>query len=228
AYLGIKNVVMVVYCNQPQPPFIDYARQFAGMDKVVWSIIGDKGTKRNNTESDLEFVLDLKPMLPNLQGGIMDDFFDSDREGQLANIKFFADQLHAAGLKLWVVVYGAQLEAPGIEAHLALCDVLSFWTWDPEELLLLDNRLNKLKKMVPDKQIALGCYMWDFHREKPISLHHMEYQCNLALKKYAENEISEIIMLGSPLIGMDIEAVNWTRQWLKSLQQPTVKSKAGF
>ena len=216
-FLGINNSVMVAFCDEPKPPFDAYAAQFAGMDKVIWSIIGDGGSKRNNTESDLPHVLALKKTLPNLRGGIMDDFFGSER-ANLDWVKAYAAALHEAGLELWVVLYGHQMETPRLREFLECCDVVSFWTWRADELPLLEGRLEKLREMVPGKRIALGCYMWDFGVGKPISLKDMEYQCGLAHDQWRAGRISEIIMLGSPLCGMDIEAVAWSRDWIASLK----------
>ncbi|OGV58168.1 MAG: hypothetical protein A2X49_03105 [Lentisphaerae bacterium GWF2_52_8] len=217
SYMGIKNAVMVVFCNEPLPPFNDYARQFRMMDKVVWSVIGDGGSIRNNDMTDIEHVVDLKNNLPNLQGGIMDDFFGHGRDCDVEKIKKISDRLHALGLELWIVLYGHQLEIPYLKDYLDLCDVVSFWTWRAKELPLLEERLETLHSLVPGKKIALGCYMWDFGDSKPISISNMEYQCTLALKKYKNEQISDIVMLGSPLCGMDIEAVKWTKDWIALL-----------
>jgi len=217
AYMGIKNAIMVIFGDDPKPPFKDYAKQFSGMDKVVWSIIGDAGSKRNNTESDLKHVIELKQPLLHLQGGIMDDFFGNGRD-DLATIREFADHLHAAGLELWIVLYGHQLEIPHLKDYLDVCDVINLWTWRAKELVLLEERLTRVHELATDKRIALGCYMWDFGDGKPISIADMELQCALALKKWNEGVISDIVILGSPLVGMDVETVEWTRTWITTLQ----------
>ncbi len=216
AAMGIKNAIMVVYADEPKPPFEPFAAQFSGMNKVIWSIIGDGASKRNDTDSDLEPVIRLKKTLPNLQAGIMDDFFGHGRDN-LDQVRRYADLLHAAGLKLWVVLYGHQLATPNLKEHLKLCDVINFWTWCAEELPLLEQRLQTVHELAPDKQIALGCYMWDFGGKKPIPVKDMEFQCNLALQKYESGLISDIVLLGSPLWGMDIEAVRWSSNWVKKL-----------
>ncbi len=217
SYMGIKNAVMVVFCDEPKPPFGDYAVQFSRTDKVVWSIIGDGGSKRNNESSDLAHVIALRKQLPNLRAGIMDDFFEQGRNGNLDRVKSYADALHAAGLELWVVLYGHQLDTPLLKEFLKICDVVSFWTWKARELPLLSNRFERLKNIAPDKKIALGCYLWDFGDSKPISIADMEFQCGFALDTWRAGLASDIIMLGSPLVGMDIEAVNWSRKWIGSL-----------
>jgi len=217
SHLGIKNAVMVVFCDEPKPPFDDCARQFAGMGEVVWSIIGDAGSKRNDADSDLSHVVRLGKTLPNLRGGIMDDFFGNGRDGSLERIKDFAGKLHAAGLELWVVLYGHQLETPNLKEFLDVCDVVNFWTWNASELPLLEGRLEKVRALAPSKKVALGCYMWDFGDGKPISVADMEFQCGLAERKWRGGVVSDIVMLGSPLVGMDIEAVEWSRKWISSL-----------
>lgn len=214
AAMGIKNAIMVVYANEPKPPFDDFAAQFSSMDKVIWSIIGDGASKRNNQDSDVEHVIRLKNILPNLQAGIMDDFFGCGRDN-LDKVRHYANQLHEAGLKLWVVLYGHQLDTPNLKEHLELCDVINFWTWRADELPLLEQRLQTVHELAPDKQIALGCYMWDFGCQKPISVTDMQFQCNLALQKYESGLISDIVFLGSPLWGMNIDAVNWSCKWIK-------------
>lgn len=218
AYMGIRNSIMVVFNNEPKPPFENHAAQFLKMNKVIWSVIGDAGSKRNNEESDLTPVIELKKALPSLQGGIMDDFFGNGRDGNLEKIKNFADHLHSAGLELWIVLYGHQLEIPNLKDYLDLCDVVNFWTWRAEELSLLPGRLEMVSAMTPGKKIALGCYMWDFGDSKPISIENMEYQCGFAYEKWREGIVSEIVTLGSPLCGMKIDAVEWTRKWISTLR----------
>ncbi len=216
-YMGIRNGVMVVFCDEPKPPFDNYAKQFSELDKLVWSIIGDGASKRNDISSDLSHVIDLKKDLKNLRGGIMDDFFGHGRENDFARIKDFSDQLHSAGLELWVVLYGHQLGISNLKDYLDICDVISFWTWRAEELPLLGERFEKLRKLAPDKKIALGCYMWDFGDSKPISIENMEYQCGFALENWRKGLISDIIILGSPLCEMKIDAVEWSRKWIASI-----------
>ena len=216
AYLGINNAVMVVFANEPAPPFENYAEQFSGMDKLIWSVIGDAGSKRNNEKSDLQPVLDLKKSIPNLCGAVMDDFFGNDRDN-IDVVRKISEKLHAAGMELWVVLYDRQLEEPRLKEFLEYCDVINFWTWRPEKLPALENNLDKLRHIVPDKDIALGIYLYDFEGGEVIDFERMQYQCDIAEKQWENGSIREIILLGSPLVGMDVNTVEWTRDWIKSL-----------
>lgn len=67
-HMGIRNVMMVRYELEPQPPFTEYARPFAELDRVVWSIEGGGG-------ADVDAALALQGTLPNLRGLMLDDYF---------------------------------------------------------------------------------------------------------------------------------------------------------
>lgn len=218
-FLGVRNAIMVVYRDDPKPPFSSCAAQFANMGKVVWSIIGDSGSTRNNAESDLPYVLDLKATLPRLQGGIMDDFFGCASREDSGRVKGFADILHAAGLELWVVLYGHQLDQPRLQEFIGLCDVVSFWTWKASELPLLPERFQRLRQLAPGKRIALGCYLWDFGDKKSLGLDDMRGQCEFAFTQWRQGNISDIVLLGSPMVDMGVETVDWTRKWIASLDK---------
>ncbi|MBN1402280.1 MAG: hypothetical protein JXA74_15680, partial [Anaerolineae bacterium] len=135
-YMGIPNCVMVVYDNLPQPPFTQHALALSPLQQVVWSIVGDAGSTRNDQESDLEEVLSLARRFPNLTGAMMDDFFHLDQgRYSLQETARLYERLHSAPrpLDLWVVLYNNQLDQP-IGAYLACCDVVTFWTMTGSQL----------------------------------------------------------------------------------------------
>lgn len=215
-YFGVNNAVMVVFANEPEPPFENYARQFCGMDRLVWSVIGDADSKRNNDQSDLRPVLDLKKSMPNLRGAVMDDFFGNGRDN-LDKVRKMADELHAAGLELWIVLYDHQLGLENLQEFLEFCDVINFWTWRPQNLTELENNLDRVRTLAPGKDIALGVYLYDFEGGKVIDFETMRRQCETAVKQWENSQVREIVLLGSPLVGMDVETVEWTQRWIKSL-----------
>jgi hypothetical protein len=51
-YLGVPNALMVVYNNKPEPPFDRLAVAFRPLQQVVWSILGDSSSGRNNWDYD--------------------------------------------------------------------------------------------------------------------------------------------------------------------------------
>ena len=76
------------------------------------------------------------------------------------------------------VIYTAQVK-PGARAHLAEVDQICLWTWRPEDLKNLEANFAALEKLAPEKELLLGCYMFDFHRNKPLPVALMEKQVAL-------------------------------------------------
>lgn len=219
-YLGLSNVIMVCYRGQPEPPFDGYAQSLQSLDRVVWSIVGDAGSTRNDEKSDLEEVITLAARQSNITGGIMDDFFTPPGSPKLSRydlpqIAEFRDRLHSAArpLDLWVVLYDHQLDMP-VQEHLKLCDVVTFWTWTASELSNLETNFAHAETLIDDRKKVLGCYMWDYGAAQPIPLELMRYQCETGLQWLRQGRINGLIFLASNLCDLDVEAVEWTRDWI--------------
>ena len=76
AYLDISNCFRVVMGGSPEPPFDAESEKLAGFDQVVWSVLGDKSSVRNDGGADdLAEVLRQAEKYPNVTGGVLDDFF---------------------------------------------------------------------------------------------------------------------------------------------------------
>ena len=216
-YMGVPNCVMVVYANQPAPPFHQEALAMSTLDKVVWSVIGDAGSHRTEFGgSDLDEVLKIAGEYPNISGAMMDDFFSADGARQTPEtLGMFRERLHGftRPLDLWVVVYDS-LDVGRCGEHLAHCDVLSYWTWEGRELATLEERFARFVDATPDKRRVLGCYMWDYGQKQPMDVAQMEYQCGLGLRWLKEGSIEGMILLASCVCDLDLEAVEWTRDWV--------------
>jgi hypothetical protein len=217
AYLGIANALFVVQADFPEPPFDSYARVLAPLERVVWSILGDSRSERN----DLDEVIRLAEKFPNITGGILDDFFRRTREGgrppkfSLQDVEELRDRLHGAARKLdlWVVIYAHELDMPADE-YLARCDVVTFWNWWASGIGKLEEDLARLEAKAQGKPIMLGCYFTDYGGGRQMPMELMERQCELGLKWLEEGRIEGIIFLGNPMCGMGMESVEWTRQWI--------------
>ncbi len=212
AYMGIDNIVMVSYAGKPTPPFEPLQEQFSHFRRVVWSIIGDSSSKHDNPEGYVDDVVSLHRQFNNVTGGIMDDFFNPGRHFDLPSI---SRKMHAANLPLWVVIYEHQLTEPDIFEQLDACDVITFWTWKARNLSAMEENLAALRKKFPSKKLVSGLYLWDFGDEMPLALQNHRHQCEVALDLLDKGTIDDIIILGSPLIGMGLPTIEWTRQWLK-------------
>jgi len=220
-YMGIPNCIMVTFADQPKPPLLPHARALAGASKLVWSIVGDSSSRRNNSVSDLEEVVALAPECPNLTGAIMDDFFHKpDADGAISRysmdqLETFAQRLHTAArpIDLWVVVYAHDLVLP-LAPLLAPCDVVTFWTWTAAELPELPHNLARIKALASGKRLVLGCYMWDYGSGKEMSVENMRWQCEQGLAWLKAGAIDGIIMLASCICDLNLPAVEFTRTWV--------------
>ncbi|MFP4026770.1 MAG: hypothetical protein ACLFWL_03165 [Candidatus Brocadiia bacterium] len=221
--MGISNAIMVCYGDRPRPPFAPHAEPLCFLDRLVWSVIGDSSSTRNDDEPDLEALLALSEDCQNLVGGIMDDFFhapaDRPEKGIARHSKetmaAFQQRLHRTSppLDLWVVFYDEMLDAPYPE-HLDYCDVITFWTWHSETLFKLEKNFEKLEQLAPSHRKLLGCYMWDYGGGKPMPVNLMQHQCALGLEWLRAGRLDGMIFLASNLCGLDVDTVAWTGRWI--------------
>jgi hypothetical protein len=216
-YMGIRNCVMVVYHNEPAPPFNRDALALSNLDRVVWSVVGDASTTRTGDgASDLDEVLSIAGLYLNISGGIMDDFVHAGRP-RLPLEAVATTQKRLNGfrrpLDLWVVLYNGQ-DLSAVADHLRFCDVLTFWTMKGAELSGLQDAFGRFVEQTPGKRRVLGCYMWNYGEKQPMTVEQMEHQCDLGLRWLREGAIEGIIFLASCICDLGLEAVEWTREWV--------------
>lgn len=216
-YLGVPNLLMIRWEGLPAQPYDPYTISFTPLKQVVWSIVGSGG----QTEDDeLGTVLDLAGRFPNITGIYMDDFFTKDGSGRLSvdELKNVRTRLEVDGrrLDLWVVLYTKQLDLP-VAPSLEQCDLISFWTWNADELEDLEQNLERLERLSPGRRISLGCYLWDFHNQRPVPLPLMEHQCTLGLKWLQEGRIDNMAFLPNTVCDLGLEVTDWTRNWIRQV-----------
>ncbi|MBT5877213.1 MAG: hypothetical protein HOH43_27575 [Candidatus Latescibacteria bacterium] len=219
-YLDVPNMIMVRYEDRPEPPYEQYARTFRPLDQFVWSIVGAGGAADSE---EIRYTRQLAEAHPNMSGVVMDDFFRDDPTGvavhDAASLRSIREGLTVDGRKLdlWVVLYQHQMELD-IGAHLSLCDVVTYWTWRAELLDQLEQDFSRFESLAGDKRKLLGCYMYDYGAKKTISVGDMERQCVQGLKWLQEGRIEGMIFLASCICDLDLEAVEWTREWIQSVK----------
>lgn len=217
-YMGIHNIIMVRYGADPLPLSPQYLVPFRALRRVVWSVVGAGGTHQHD---ELARVLEVPRRLPNMTGVMMDDFFRRTQEDvgvlSVAELRSLRDRLSRADrpLDLWVVLYDHQLDLP-VGPHLALCDKVTFWTWKAQQLEGLEEGFGRFERLVPDgRGKVLGCYMWDYGAKRPMPLELMQRQCELGLRWLEERRIEGMIFLASCICDLGLDAVEWTRQWIR-------------
>ena len=233
-YMGIPNVCMVRFTGTPLPPFDDYVKQFAHTKRLTWGFV-DHATNYT-TEEKKRQALDLASRTPNLVGLDMDDFFIGDAAPKAGSSEATASltvrqveqvkhELVVAGrrLDLSMVVYSNQVR-PEIKRHVDLVDTVYFWTWKARDLTNLEANFAAFRRIVPRKPVLLGIYMWDFGEKKTIPLDLMEHQCRVALEWLKKGEIEGLIFHCTPLCGMKLEAVEWSKDWIARHADDIVRS----
>ena len=227
-YLGIPNLIMVRYQGRPPLPFDQYALPLRALKRVVWSLVGAGG---QTDERERAHVLDLAARHPNITGLMLDDFFGSEQPVQADSpaalppdkLRELRSQLNMGGrrLRLWAVLYDHQLDRP-LAPYLELLDLVSFWTWDSEKLQRLESNLDRLENVAPSCGRVLGCYLWDYGKKRPMPLDLMRHQYELGLRWLRQGRIEGMIFLASCLCDLDIEAVEWTRNWIAQVGEKQV------
>lgn len=220
AYLGIPNLLMVLYEGQPEMPYDQYQVPLRALDRVAWSTVGARGEQ---IEGITEHVLDLARREPNITGLVMDDFINWDTgepEVSVADLARLAEQrkLTDRTLDLMMILYAHQLDAP-ISEHLRYCNQVSFWIWESKNLGDLERDFARFEQLVPDHERFLGVYMWDFGAKgAPMSdLALVQRQCNLGLEWLHAGRIEGMIFLPSTVCDLELEVVEWVRGWIREV-----------
>jgi hypothetical protein len=128
-------------------------------------------------------------------------------------------------LPIMAVVYTGQISRRA-KAHLDQVDQVCMWTWRPENLKQLETNLTALEKLVRDKPIFLGCYMYDFASGRPLQVEQMKWQTEFGYKWLRQGRVDGMIFLATPNVDVDLEAVEWTRKWIAKFgDEPLVEDK---
>ena len=107
---------------------------------------------------------------------------------------------------------------PPLADFLDQFDVLALWTWNSDELPMLEENLAALETVAPKgARIALGMYIWDFHNRKPVPVERMQLQCELGRKWLKEKRIQEMIFLANTVLDVGLPSAEFARQWIANV-----------
>ena len=128
------------------------------------------------------------------------------------------DQTVIGGKRLPIIcgIYTNQI-SPRIMPHIEYVDKVALWTWVASDLEYLEENFSKLERLIAPKPVILGCYMFDYGRNRPMSAEQMEHQCELGLKWLREGRIEGMIFLASNICDQGLETVEWTRKWVATV-----------
>lgn len=225
-YLGIPNVIMVCYNDNPKPPFEQEALALDCLRETIWSLVGNSRSNPNaDSLGNLEEVLKIAGTHPNITGTMFDDFFSHGRDQVytpeiLKTIRSRLQNAPGGPLDMWVVVYDYVLDHP-MQQHLEHFDGVTYWTWVGKDLSLFDANFAKLKQVAKGKRIMLGCYLYDYGKAKKtgvkqeLTVEDMRFQLERYAQTVRDGEAEGIILLSNTVADLGFEAVEYTKQWLQ-------------
>ena len=234
-YFGIDRMLRVSMSTGPFPPFDEEAEKIKDLKEVVWSAIGAGGAKQYSTgdHSDIDEVLRMAEIYPNVSGAVLDDFFrgreDPDKtigRHSLESINDMRYRLHNFSkrrLDLWVVWYDYQLDFANVGQYLDLIDIITFWTWRGDNLVNMDENIEKCIKKTPDKRHFAGCYLWNYGERKPLTMDQMRFQLDKYYQWLISGKIEGIIFCSNatvPDVGLD--TADYTRKWIAGVGEERI------
>jgi hypothetical protein len=224
SFFGIEKCCRVTMSTGPFPPFGKEAEKIKDLKEVVWSAIGAGDVKQyENDQNDLDEVLRIAEIYPNITGAILDDFFlaaeipgKSSGRHSLESISKISDRLHNFSrrrLDLWMVWYTYQLDF-NVDDYIKRSDVLTLWTWKGSDLTELDSNIKKFVEKTSGKRRLAGCYMWNYGETKPLTMDQMKYQLDRYYYWLKKGDIEGIIFCSNCIADIGLDTVEYTRKWI--------------
>ena len=227
--LDVPNVFMVNIDGDPAPfseEAYGYMESFCRMKKVLWS--GTVAGSSRFSPNETDFVCELAEKYPNIVGACMDDTLsgafrhvEDSYEKATEFLKKTRAGLQKAcrPMEMVAVWYmhdeGEELDDIRLMEHV---DGVSLWTSNPEELTRLPQRIDRIKRLFPDKKLYLGIYMYSFHLRKPIPNDLMEYQCEFGLEQLKEGRIEGMVFEANSVMGVGLTSELWLRDWIEKVK----------
>ena len=214
--MGIPGCFVVRWRKLPTKEDLPtYMRQFEQTKRIGFSIT-DQAPE--SFDEKIRMGLELADRMPNLTSFVMDDFFSYNGYGSSPErIRKLRDEISSRGMRLGIVLYA---DHNGVKSEfkevLDLCDEITFWFWNGKNVGTIEEQVAKLKNLIgPEKPILLGQYMYDFGGRKPMPGKDMEIQLAATSRLLSQRAIDGVIFHCTPLVDMDLDAVNVSRAWIK-------------
>ena len=227
---GIPNAFIVSYGGNIEPPFAPFARRFAALGEVKWSILGDASTPLPDDElGNTEDVIAALSAGGNITGGVVDDFFSPERMERFppSVLQKIRDRLHEEGLDFWCVLYNHQLDMD-LSAYLDCFDGITFWIWGSQFLPRAEEYLNRLFAMAGDKPVMAGVYLWDWFAPSPPPMDgaRLEEQLRLYFPLLETGRLRGLVVCSSTTGDAENEANLVLKEWVAKYGDREIRSPA--
>ena len=220
-YLDIPNMCRVRIKGTPMPPYDQHTEAMRPCREVTWSILG-AGNSTFDDWVDVDEVIKQANKFENVTGGFYDDFFGKNRRTvyppeRLREIRQRCDErVIGKKLNMWVTLYEYNLEQiPDIKPWLDEFDYITLWVWYGKNLEKMESYYEQVFEMCPDKKVVAGMFMYNYGERCPMSVSQMKRQGDYFLSLMREGKIDGIMFVGNPICDLGLEAVEWTRNWIK-------------
>ena len=213
--MNIPGCFVVRWRNLPTKAELpEYMKQFGNTRRVGFSITD---SAKESFDEKVRFGLELADEMPNLTTLVMDDYWAGVKQQSVRHLRETKVKIAEKGLKLSVVLYS---DSNGVKAEfkdvLDVCDEVTFWFWHGKNVGGIEAQVAKLRDLIgPEKPVLLGQYMWDFGGKKPMSAEYMREQLAATSRLLARKEIAGVIFHCTPLVDMNLDAVNISREWIR-------------
>ena len=214
--MNIPGCFVVRWRNLPAKANLpEYMEQFRDTKRIGFSIT-DSAVETFDEKVRLGF--EYADRMPNLTTLIMDDFWSGAGKGvDTAKIDGVRAGTQARNMKLGVVLYSDHNGVKGeFKDVLDLCDEITFWFWNGKNVGTIESQVGKLRDLIgAEKPVLLGQYMWDCGGKKPMPGRDMERQLAATSRLLAQKAIHGVIFHCTPLVDMNLDAVNAARAWIR-------------
>ena len=214
--MNIPGCFVVRWTNNPKKVELpEYMKQFKDTKRVGFSITDSAA---ETFEEKVRLGFEYADKMPNLTSLVMDNFWSGAAKGvDVAKIARVKEGTAARGMRLGIVLYA---DSNGVKGEfkdvLDLCDEITFWFWNGKNVGTIEAQVAKLKELVgTEKPILLGQYMYDFGGRKPLAGRDMETQLAATSRLLSQKAIDGVIFHCTPLVDMNLDAVNVSRRWIK-------------
>lgn len=208
AYLGANNIFYVPMCRKVDR--VDCTRQMQNATQVGWSI---------EKEQDIYDLIEMKKAFSNITIAIFDDFFNPENEAtgwthySVEKLIALREQLHQAGLEMWVVLYTKLLDLD-IAEYLKVFDGISYWYWHEIDETEFLTKMQWLFNNSPTQKRLVGCYLYDFGNSRPIQPETVRYQLDRNLSYLQDGKIDGIILHTNAIGDMGFDAYDEAKHWV--------------
>jgi hypothetical protein len=165
--------------------------------------------------AEAALVSNLSRKYPNITGAFHDDMLGLvRREGVTAQQYgevYTAVRSANPALKLWVVVYTHELDAPEWADLEPFMDVVNLWIWESANVGHQDREIARCRERFPGKPLIMGCYLRDYPLAAPVALDLVKVQWESLLRNLQSGALDGFSILSANLIDGHLEQANWIR-----------------